>query len=72
MARFKVVELSTVTDEAIEGVLNEWCERDWELHDIRFVLREGSRRPAMAFVILSSVGEDDPSLPPVERSKAGS
>jgi len=48
--RYKFVELSTVTDETLEQAVNEWVARGWELDDIRFVVTEHSRRPAMAFV----------------------
>ena len=48
--RYKFVELSVVTDEAIEEVVNEWVGKGWELEGIRFVTTERSRRPQMAFV----------------------
>ncbi len=48
--RYKFVELSTVTDEAIEDAVNEWVGRGWEFDGIRFVTNEASRRPAMAFI----------------------
>ncbi len=50
MLVYKVVETSTVTDEELERILNEWTPRGWSLDAIRFVVREASRRPAMAFV----------------------
>jgi hypothetical protein len=50
---YKVVETSTVTDESLEEILNEWSAQGWKLEDIRFVMREASRRPAMAFVTLT-------------------
>jgi hypothetical protein len=50
---YKVVETSTVTDESLEAILNEWSAQGWKLEDIRFVMREASRRPAMAFVTLT-------------------
>ncbi len=48
--RYKFVEISLVTDEAIEEVVNEWVRRGWSLDGVRFVTTEHSRRPAMAFV----------------------
>jgi hypothetical protein len=48
--RYKFIELSVVTDETIEGVVNEWVGQGWELEGIRFVTTEHSKRPAMAFV----------------------
>jgi hypothetical protein len=50
MLVYKVVETSTVTDEELERLLNEWTPKGWSLDGIRFVVREASRRPAMAFV----------------------
>ena len=47
---FKFVEISLVTDEAIEEVVNEWVRKGWTLEGIRFAMRDSSRRPAMAFV----------------------
>jgi len=48
--RYKFVELSTVTDETLEATVNEWVAEGWKFDDIRFVVTEHSRRPAMAFV----------------------
>ena len=50
---YKVVELSTVTDEAIEDTLNEWTAQGWTLDGIQFAMRESSKRPAMAFVVFT-------------------
>jgi hypothetical protein len=47
---YKFVELSVVTDEAIEEVVNTWVAKGWQLDAIRFVTTERSRRPTMAFV----------------------
>ncbi len=51
MLRYKVVECSLVTDEALEEIINEWVKRGWEFDRIAFAMRESSKRPAMAFVI---------------------
>ncbi|MBI4820167.1 MAG: DUF4177 domain-containing protein [Deltaproteobacteria bacterium] len=50
------MELSTVTDEALEEVLNEWTPKGWHLDGIQFAMRETSRRPAMAFIVFSRSG----------------
>lgn len=50
---YKVVELSTVTDEAIEETLNIWAQRGFILEGIHFAMRESSRRPAMAFLVFA-------------------
>ena len=48
--RYKVVEISTVTDEEIERVLNEWTAEGWRFEGLNFAMRESSKRPSMAFV----------------------
>jgi hypothetical protein len=50
---YKVVELSTVTDESIESTLNEWTAKGYQLDAIHFAMRESSKRPAMAFVVFT-------------------
>lgn len=50
VTQYKVTEISTVTDEVIEQVLNEWISKGWLFDQIQFVVREASRRPSMAFV----------------------
>ncbi len=51
--RYKFVELSIVTAETIEGVVNDWIALGWQLEGVRFVTGEHSTRPAMAFVSFS-------------------
>jgi len=53
MIEYKVVELSVVTDESIEEVLNSWTAEGWHFDSIQFVAREASKRPAMAFVFFT-------------------
>jgi hypothetical protein len=48
--RYKVVETSSVTDEELERIFNDWSARGWELDGVRFAMSDASRRPAMAFV----------------------
>ncbi len=62
---YKVVELSTVTDETIEEALNLWTSRGWVFDQIQFVVRDSSRRPSMAFMLftrpfISGESEDAP------------
>jgi len=54
---YKVVEISTVTAEEIERVLNEWTEKGWKLDRILFAMKESQKRPAMAFIIFE--GKED-------------
>jgi len=57
--RYKVVEISTVTDEEIETVLNQWTAQGWSYDGIQFAMRDSSKRPSMAFVTFTR-SEDDP------------
>ncbi len=56
--RYKVVEISSVTDEEIESVLNEWSPQGWTLESVQFAMRESSKRPSMAFVLFTRPGAD--------------
>ncbi|NNL85787.1 MAG: DUF4177 domain-containing protein [Myxococcales bacterium] len=54
---YKVVELTHVTDEEIERVLNEWTAEGWKFDCLQFAMRDSSKRPAMAFVVFTSLSE---------------
>jgi hypothetical protein len=47
---YKVVEISTVTEDEIESVLNEWTRKGWVYDGMQFAMRDSSKRPSMAFV----------------------
>ncbi len=55
---YKFVELSTVTDEEIERVVNEWVKQGWLFDGIHFAMREASRRPSMAFIAFTRQGAE--------------
>jgi len=48
--QYKVVETSTVSDEELERILNEWVAQGWSFEGFHFAIRESSKRPSMAFV----------------------
>lgn len=50
---YKVVEISTVTDEEIERTLNEWTAQGYVFESIHFVASVSSKRPTMAFVFFT-------------------
>jgi len=54
--QYKVVEVSIVTDEELEAVINEWLAKGWHLDGIHFAMRESSKRPAMAFLLFAAAG----------------
>jgi len=55
---YKVVEIATVTDAAIESVLNEWVAQGWIYDGLQFVVRDSSPRPCMAFVTFKKGSAD--------------
>ena len=50
MLIYKVIETSTVTEDILEKILNEWVPRGWNFDSIQFVIRDASKRPSMAFL----------------------
>ncbi|PID39872.1 MAG: DUF4177 domain-containing protein [Proteobacteria bacterium] len=60
MTRYKVVETQTVTDEDLEGIINEWVAEGWVFDGMQFAMRDSSKRPAMAFVVFSRTDHVDP------------
>ena len=50
---YKIVEISTVTDEEIERTLNEWTAKGYAFESIQFVTSVSSKRPTMAFVFFA-------------------
>lgn len=53
---YKVVELSTVDEAALERTLNEWVAQGWTFDGVQFAMREASKRPSMAFVFFTRQG----------------
>jgi hypothetical protein len=47
---YKVVEISPVSDETLERALNDLTRAGWSFESIHFAMREGSHRPALAYV----------------------
>jgi hypothetical protein len=58
VVRYKVVELSLVTEDEIEQQLNHWTRQGWHFESLHFVVRENSRRPSMAFMFFAREAED--------------
>jgi len=50
---YKVVEITDVTDQAVEAVLNLWTSEGYRFESIHFATQPGSRRPAMAFLFFT-------------------
>ena len=56
---YKVVELSSVTDQELEQVLNEWTGKGWTFDTMQFAMRDSSKRPSMAFVTFTRAADTD-------------
>ena len=50
---YKVVEVSMVSEDMLEEVLNEWTGQGWRFDGMHFAMRESQKRPSMAFVIFT-------------------
>ena len=53
MLKYKVVEVSTVSDEVLEDIINEWTVKGWRFDGLHFAMRESQKRPSMAFVMFT-------------------
>jgi hypothetical protein len=49
-ATYKVVEVSPVGEETLERALNDRAREGWAVESVHFVAREGSHRPALAYL----------------------
>lgn len=47
---YKVVEVSPVGEETLERALTDWTREGWSFQSLHFVSREGSHRPALAYL----------------------
>jgi hypothetical protein len=50
---YKVVETSSVTDEVLEGIINDKVADGWSFDGMQFAMRDSSKRPSMAFLIFT-------------------
>ena len=59
MLRYKVVELSSVSDKDIEDALTEWTAEGWTFDTMQFAMRDSSKRPSMAFLSFTREEEEE-------------
>ena len=52
---YKVVEVSPVAEDTLEKALEERTTEGWGIESVHFVMREGSHRPAMAYLFFTRV-----------------
>lgn len=58
--KYKVVETSSVHDQALEEILNTWVPQGWRLESIQFAMSSTSKRPSMAFILFTQDGLMEP------------
>ncbi len=51
--RYEVVEVAPVTEETLARALNDRTALGWNFQSIHFVMRDGSHRPAMAYLFFT-------------------
>lgn len=59
MLQYKVVELSSVTEETIEEALNAAVAAGWQFDGMQFAMRESSKRPSMVFLLFTREDNTD-------------
>ena len=47
---YRVVEVSPVGEDTLERALNDRAAEGWAFESVHFVLRDGSHRPALAYL----------------------
>jgi hypothetical protein len=47
---YRVVEVSPVGEDTLERALNERAVEGWAVESVHFVMRDGSHRPALAYL----------------------
>ena len=47
---YRVVEVSPVGEDTLERALNERAAEGWAFESMHFVMRDGSHRPALAYL----------------------
>ena len=57
---YAVVEVSPVAEDTLEAALNERRALGWSFESIHFVTREGSHRPALAYLFFTRAAPPRP------------
>jgi hypothetical protein len=58
---YRVVEVSPVGEDTLERALNERAAEGWAIESVHFVSREGSHRPALAYLFFVRGGRPAPA-----------
>lgn len=72
MLDYIVKEVSIVTEEELEKVINETIKEGYYLDGINFAMRESSKRPSMAFVVFTKerLSSEKEMMDKAEKGKA--
>lgn len=54
---YRVVEISNVDEASLERAVNDQVRKGWAFDGVQFAMRESSKRPSMAFVFFTRLGE---------------
>ncbi|HET8734888.1 MAG TPA: DUF4177 domain-containing protein [Anaeromyxobacteraceae bacterium] len=57
---YAVVEVSPVAEDTLERALNERAAQGWSFDSVHFVTREGSHRPALAYLFFTRAAPPRP------------
>ena len=57
---YAVVEVSPVAEDSLERALNDRTAQGWSFESIHFVTREGSHRPALAYLFFTRAAPPRP------------
>jgi hypothetical protein len=64
---YAVVEVSPVAEDTLEQALNARAGQGWSFESIHFVTREGSHRPALAYLFFTRAAPRRPRPRPRAR-----
>lgn len=54
---YQVVEVSPVAEDTLAQALNERAAAGWSFESLHFVTREGSHRPALAYLFFTRLAQ---------------
>ena len=53
----RITPYESLPDEVLEDLINCWTAKGWLLDGIKFAMTDASKRPSMAFILFTRVGE---------------
>jgi len=68
---YQVVEVSPVAEDTLERALNQRAAEGWRFQSLHFVQREGSHRPALAYLFFTRAARARKPAPARPARRAG-